>query len=276
MDEIDVAGMRIAYERTGTGPPLILLHGFVGDGRSTFRHQIADLSDEFTVVAWDGPGAGRSADPPESFRMPDYADCLAGFVHMLGLGRPHVVGLSFGGALAIELFGRHPGVPASLGLAGAYAGWAGSLPPDSVDQRLRLSMQAADLPADRFVATLLPTMFSKSVSAAKVDEFAASVAEFHPAGFRAMALASAQSDLRDVLPRIDVPTLLLYGDEDARAPLNVAHALHAAIRTSKLVVLSGVGHVSSVEAADRFTTEVRDFLRESERRSHYEAPGASR
>ncbi len=76
-----------------------------------------------------------------------------------------------------------------------------------------------------------------------------------------MARSVAEADLRDVLPRIDVPTLLLYGDSDVRAPLNVAEDLHAAIPTSQLVVMPGVGHVSSVEAAERFNAEVRSFLR---------------
>ena len=103
-------------------------------------------------------------------------------------------------------------------------------------------------------------MFSRSASKDRVSAFAASVAEFHPDGFRAAARASAESDLREVLPHIDVPTLLLYGDEDQRAPLDVAEALHHAIPASKLVILQGVGHVSSVEAAERFSAEVRRFL----------------
>ena len=77
-----------------------------------------------------------------------------------------------------------------------------------------------------------------------------------------MATALAEADLRDVLPQIDVPTLLLYGDRDARAPLDVTDALRAAIPGSRLVVLPGVGHVSSVEAPDRFNAEVRTFLAE--------------
>lgn len=260
MEQLAVAGLRIAYERAGEGPLLVLLHGFVGDSR-TWRGQIDGLSDEFTVVAWDAPGSGRSADPPESFRMPEYADVLAGFVDALGLGRPHVAGLSFGGALALELYRRHPTIPRTLMLAGAYAGWAGSLPPEVVEQRLGSSLQLADLPPDRLVATLLPTMFSESVSAERAAEFAASMAEFHPSGFRAMARSVAEADLRDVLPRIAVPTLLLHGDKDVRAPLTVVEDLHAAIPSSRLVVMPGVGHVSSVEAAERFNAEVRAFLR---------------
>ena len=64
-----------------------------------------------------------------------------------------------------------------------------------------------------------------------------------------------------MLPRIDVPTLLLYGDEDVRAPMNVAEDLHAAIPGSRLVVIPGVGHMSNVEAGARFNAEVRTFLR---------------
>jgi pimeloyl-ACP methyl ester carboxylesterase len=89
VDQIELEGLRIAYEQAGAGPPLLLLHGFVGDSRD-WRRQLEDLSDEFTVVAWDAPGCGRSSDPPETFRMPQYADCLAGFVDALALGRPHV------------------------------------------------------------------------------------------------------------------------------------------------------------------------------------------
>lgn len=261
MDQLDVEGLRITYERAGKGPLLVLLHGFVGDGRGTWRQQIDGLSDEFTVVAWDAPGSGGSSDPPESFRMPDFADCLAGFVELLGLGRPHVAGLSFGGALALELYRRHPTTPVTLILAGAYAGWAGSLPPDEVEQRLRQSLQLADLPPDQLVRALLPSMFSESASRGSVDEFASNVSLFHPAGFQAMARSTAESNLRDVLPLITVPTLLLYGDKDVRAPLNVAEDLHAGIPTSELVVIPGVGHVSSVEAPDRFNAEVRRFLR---------------
>ncbi|MGH2671626.1 MAG: alpha/beta fold hydrolase, partial [Actinomycetota bacterium] len=196
MGQLEVEGLRIAYERVGEGPPLLLLHGFVGDGVGTWRRQIDELSDEFTVVAWDAPGMGRSADPPDPFRMPDYADCLAGFVKSLHLGGAHVAGLSFGGALALELYGRHPTIPRTLVLAGAYAGWAGSLPPEVVEQRLQLSLRLADLPPDQLVSTLIPTMFSASAPADRVEEFATNMSEFHPAGLRAMARSVAEADLR--------------------------------------------------------------------------------
>lgn len=75
-----------------------------------------------------------------------------------------------------------------------------------------------------------------------------------------MARSFAEADLRAVLPTISVPTLLLYGDRDVRAPVCIGQALPDAIPTSRLVVLPGAGHLSSVEAADRFSSEVREFL----------------
>jgi pimeloyl-ACP methyl ester carboxylesterase len=97
METVEVDGLRVGYERAGQGPPLVLLHGYVGDGATTWRGQLEGLSDRFTVVAWDAPGAGGSSDPPESFGLAGYADCLARFIGRLGLEHPHVVGLSFGG-----------------------------------------------------------------------------------------------------------------------------------------------------------------------------------
>jgi pimeloyl-ACP methyl ester carboxylesterase len=261
MEKVEVDGLQIAYERAGSGPPLVLVHGYVGDGPVTFRGQLDGLCDEFTVVAWDAPGAGASSDPPEGFGLDGYADCLAGFVDRLGLGRPHVLGLSFGGILALALSGRHPAVPRSLVLASAYAGWGGSLPAEVAAQRLRQAMVLADLPPGEFAGTLLPTMFAASPPAEVVAAFGASIRAFHPVGFRAMARASA-GNVRDVLPTIQVPTLLLYGDADVRAPLPVAEDLHRSIPGARLVLLPGVGHVINIEAPEAFNEAVRRFLRD--------------
>lgn len=106
MDVVEVGGLEIAFERQGAGPPLVLLHGFVGHSRE-WRRQIDDLSDEFTVVAWDAPGAGRSSDPPETFRLPDYADCLAAFIDAVGLRRPH----SWGSRSTLALHACRPRRP---------------------------------------------------------------------------------------------------------------------------------------------------------------------
>jgi pimeloyl-ACP methyl ester carboxylesterase len=264
MEMVEVDGLQIAYERAGSGPALVLLHGYVGDGPTTWRRQLDGLSDEFAVVAWDAPGAEGSSDPPERFGLDGYADCLAGFLEKLGLDSACVAGLSFGGILALALQRRHAAVSSALILASAYAGWAGSLPPEVAEQRLRQALALADGAPEVFVAALLPTMFSKPMPRETVDDLRASMLAFHPRGFRAMARASAE-DVRDVLPHIDVPTLLVCGDPDVRAPLTVAEALQAAISGSRLVVLPDAGHLCNIEAPNEFNDAVRDFLHDSRR-----------
>ena len=256
---VEVDGLVIAYERAGNGPPVVLAHGFVGNGRSTWGSQIDALADEFTVVAWDAPGTGGSSDPPEGFGMDDYANCFAAFLRTLGFEAAHLVGLSFGGAMVLATFHRHRAIEASLSIVSGYAGWSGSLGTAEAQQRLSRSLKASELPPDDFVAAMVPSMFSPTANDEVVATFAESVWAFSPGGFRAMARASVD-DQSHVLPEVDVPLLLLYADHDLRAPVAVGEAMHAVVPQSRLVVLRGPGHVSSVEAPDEVTRELRRFL----------------
>lgn len=147
MDVVEVSGLKITYRRAGSGDPLVLLHGGFG-----FDRRAPAVRRPCRRVHCRRLGRSRLrrfANPPVSFRMDDYADCLAGFLTALGLRRPHVLGISFGGALALALYGRHPTLPGSLILAGAYACWAGSLPDDEVQRRLqRIGEEITHRPGD--------------------------------------------------------------------------------------------------------------------------------
>jgi pimeloyl-ACP methyl ester carboxylesterase len=255
-----VGGRVIAYRRAGNGPPLVLLHSALSDGRE-WRPQLEDLADEFTVIAWDAPGCGGSDDPPGDFRLPDYADAVAGLVGALGVERPHLVGLSFGAGLAIAVYDRHPNLARSLVLASAYAGWAGSLPRDVVAERLRRTLADAERPPREWIPSYLSGFFAGPVPQESIDEVITIMGDVRPAGIKPMVRAFAEADLRPVLDRISVPTLLLHGELDARAPLAVAENLHVRAARSQLVVLTGVGHVSNIEAPVIFNAEVRRFLR---------------
>jgi len=149
----------------------------------------------------------------------------------------------------------------TLALASAYAGWAGSLPPDVVAERLEGVLRESELPPEQFVRGWIPGLLTDRAPAEMIEELVGIMSDFHPAGTRAMARAMAEADLRDVLPRIEVPTLLLYGEADRRSPLALAEELADQIPSSRLVVIPGVGHQSNVEAADRFNAEVQDFIR---------------
>ncbi|HEX9763515.1 MAG TPA: alpha/beta fold hydrolase [Acidimicrobiia bacterium] len=253
----EVKGLSVAYQRTGEGPALALLHGFTQDSR-VWRPQLESLSELFTVIAWDAPGAGQSPDPPEAFRISDWADCLAGLLGVAAGDRAHIVGLSWGGLLAQEFYRRHPRRVRSLVLVDTYAGWKGSLPEPIPEDRLAACLRDASLPPEEFVSRYLPGMFGES-PAPEVLELAGIMSEFHPIGFRLMATALARADTRDLLPTIQVPTLLVWGDADTRSPIAIAGQLRDAIPDARLVVIPGAGHVSNLEAPDRFDAAVRGF-----------------
>jgi pimeloyl-ACP methyl ester carboxylesterase len=217
------------------------------------------LSDQFTVIAWDAPGTGQSSDPPETFGIGDWADCLAGLLDAAGIQHAHILGLSWGGILAQEFYRRHSARVLSLVLTDTYAWWKGSLSEQIVEDRLDACLRDALLPPSQFVTKYISEAFSESVTQEVREELASIMSDFHPAGFRLMAMTSAQVDTRDLLPNIRVPTLLIWGDADKRSPLNVAYQMRDAIPGARLAAISGAGHVSNLEKPVQFNTIVRDF-----------------
>jgi pimeloyl-ACP methyl ester carboxylesterase len=192
--------------------------------------------------------------------MDDYADTLAKFIKALGLDRPHVVGNSFGATLALALAIRHPAVPRTFVPADGNAGWSGSFPPEVVAQRLSQSLPDLELPAEQVVAKWIPGFVTAAAPTSVADELGTIIADFNPDGMRVMIRALAEADVREALPGLAVPTLLVWGGQDVRSPLAVADDLHSLIPGSRLVVIPGVGHLSHFEAPDHFNAELRSFL----------------
>jgi pimeloyl-ACP methyl ester carboxylesterase len=259
VEVIRAYGLEVAYKRAGEGPPLVFVHGAAADGR-VWQPQLAGLAAGFTVVAWDEPGAGRSSDLPAGFGLTDYAHCLAELIEALELGPAHVAGLSWGGTVVLELYRHHPELAATLILADTYAGWKGSLPEEEVRARVAGARRMLEASPEEFDPTL-PGLFA----ADPPPEFATLLeemdADVRPASLRTQLSLMAATDQRDLLPSIAVPTLLIWGELDARSPLVVARQFERAIPDNKLVLIPGCGHVSNLERPDEFNQAVREFCR---------------
>jgi len=268
MQSVSINGLDIAYQRAGEGPPLILLHGFIADSR-VWQRQNEELSRDFSVIAWDAPGCGESSDTGEGFAMAEYADCLAGLLDAIGVSAAHVLGLSWGGTMALEFYRQRPAAVLSLILADTYAGWTGSLGKDAAERRLARCLWESQMPAEEWVPQWVPDAFSNSALQELLAELATIMSDFHPVGFRAMSRAVVP-DFRDVLPQVRVPTLLIWGDSDRRSPLTAGEAMRDAISGSQLVVIPGAGHVSNMEQPELFNAAVRDFLQSIDARTRIE------
>jgi pimeloyl-ACP methyl ester carboxylesterase len=259
MEAISANGVEIAYARVGDGPPIVFVHGGAEDGR-VWQPQLAALADEFTLVAWDEPGAGHSSDLPAGFGLVEYANCLAALIERLELGPSQVAGRSWGSTLVLELYRHHPELVATLILASGYAGWKGSLPREEVSARVEGARQLLGASAEGFDLTL-PRLFADGAPA-EFDPLLEEIAgDVRPDSLIAQVHAMAEADQRDLLPRITVPTLLIWGELDARSSLSVANQFQQTIPDTTLVVIPGAGHACQLERPEQFSRALCEFCR---------------
>jgi len=158
----------------------------------------------------------------------------------------------------LELYRRHPDKLATLILADTYAGWKGSLPQDEVQARVEGLRRMLEEPPDRFDPTL-PGLFAGNPPPEFVSLLEEIDADVRPESMRIALGVMADADLNDVLPTIEVPTLLIWGEQDVRSPLHVAREFHRAIPDAELVVIPKAGHVSNLEAPTLFNEAIRSF-----------------
>jgi pimeloyl-ACP methyl ester carboxylesterase len=258
MPHLDVRGRPVYYEQAGNGPRAVLLHG-IGGGVGSWREQFATLADEFTLVAWDLPEWPGAADDTPT--MADYADDLVAFLDALHADRAHVLGISMGGVLALEFYGRHAQRVRTLVLADTYRG-GGTMPEPERSERLARRLAASeggDLAA--MAQERAPQLFSPHAEPALLQEAAATMAAIPPRGYRQRAIALAHADTSAVLPRIKVPTLVVWGDADTVLPQSDSLALQEGIAGAELVILQGAGHASNQERPTQFNAAVRHFWR---------------
>jgi pimeloyl-ACP methyl ester carboxylesterase len=260
MDVVQALGLDVAYERVGQGPPLVLVHGAAEDGR-VWRPQLTALADEFTVVAWDEPGTGRSGDLPAGFGMEDYAHCLAAVIEAVGLGPAHVLGFSWGGNIVQGLYRHRPEVVSTLILSGTSTGWKGSLSEDEVRARVEgFGRMLAAAAVDGFEA-VGPGLFAGEPPEDVLPLMEAMAADVRGESMRTAVRVMADTDERTLLGRITVPTLLIWGEFDTRSPLGVGRRFEQAIPEAELVVIPGAGHLGNLEAPAAFNDAVRAFCR---------------
>jgi pimeloyl-ACP methyl ester carboxylesterase len=251
--------MEIAYELEGDGPPLVLVHAAGTDSRM-WQPQVDALADEFTVLAWDEPGAGRSSDLPVNFQLADFADCLAAVIEASSAQPAWIAGISWGGTVVLELYRRRPELASGLILMDTYAGWKGSLPEAEVRARVEGAEAALSAPPGEFDPSV-PGLFAGQPPPDVAELIREMDDDVRPASMRAALSAMANADQRDLMPEVRVPVLLIWGELDERSPLEVARQFESAIPDSELIVIPDVGHLSNLERPHPVNQAIREFCR---------------
>jgi pimeloyl-ACP methyl ester carboxylesterase len=261
-------GVKLYFEETGGGVPLLFIHEFAGDLRS-WEPQLGAFARRYRCVAYNARGYPPSDVPGEVERYSQARavdDAVAVLDH-LGVQSAHVVGLSMGGFCALHLGLRHPARARSLVVAGCGYGAA---PDAQVTFRAESEATARSFEAEGAAKTAERYALGPArVQLQNKDRrgwarFARQLAE-HSALGSALTLRGVQMrrpslySLTSELERLRVPTLILSGDEDDGC-LEPGLMLKRTIRSSALAVLPRTGHACNLEEPELFNLLVRDFL----------------
>jgi pimeloyl-ACP methyl ester carboxylesterase len=247
---IAVRGCRTRLMRAGAGDPLVYLHGASGAAWLPF---LAQLAQKFDVIAPEHPGFGESDTPDWLDNIHDVAYFYLDLFEELKLKGVHLVGNSLGGFIAAELAVRNTARLTSLTLAGS-AGLEvpGAEQMDSFlttdEQRLRRFFYD-EKKAEAMIARVLDP---KNEDMALRNQATVAKLVWQP--------RSHDPNLHKWLHRIDVPTLLIWGDTDRMFPKEHAQAFHKAIPGAKLVTIPQCGHVPQIEKPDEFVAALESFI----------------
>ncbi len=248
--QVIVDALLTRYEQDGAGKAVLLLHGW-GDNADGFKALRSHLAKKYLVLALDLPGFGGSQAPPSAWGLDDYGQFVRAFLKKIGVKDLWaVIGHSNGGAIAIRATARGLLNPervvllAAAGIRGEYkgrnrvyrmiakTGKIASKPlPKAVQKRLRKKMYSS-IGSDMLVVEHLQETFKKVVT----------------------------DDVRDDAAKITVPTLLIYGESDAQAPVWYGEKYHELIADSTLEILPGADHFVHLERPKVVENAIERFL----------------
>ncbi|PGM53254.1 alpha/beta hydrolase [Bacillus sp. AFS053548] len=248
--------IKLYYDRLGTGEPLVLIHG-LGEVKESWFKQY-ELANEFDLIIPDLRGHGEN-DLTEGISIKNFAKDVLDLMDELGVESAHILGLSMGGTVAQEMYRQAPERCRSLILVSTF----------------------------HFAPRLLGLWFihykefrSKIFTPQQINEMTARTCLFswekeslqqfkqyyrpNPEGYDRSIRACFKVDNRELLPNIKVPTLIIGGQYDPITPVWLQLVMHKSIPNSKLVIFKNTGHVSKMEAAEKFNQTIRSFLNKQE------------
>ncbi|HEX5851386.1 MAG TPA: alpha/beta fold hydrolase [Rubrobacter sp.] len=256
------SGVAMSYRDLGDGPgdPLVLLHAFPLNGKM-FEPQITAFSDDRRVVAPDYPGFGRSPRTPAQPDMRYYAEGLGDLLDRLHLERVVLGGVSMGGYVAFECMRLFPERISALVLANTRP------EPDPAETREARNEMALSVARDG-IEVLVELQMERLLAPESlqdeglVEKVRSIILENSPDGaVAALGAMRERPDSRPFLGEIDVPTLVVGGEEDGISSPEVMGTMAAKIPGARHLTIPNAGHLSNLEAPDEFNAALSDFLK---------------
>ena len=255
--------VRVWFEDLGSPAalPVVLIHGFPFS-HEMWHPQIGVLSESFRAIDYDLRGHGQSSAGDGQYPFEFFVDDLISLLDHLKLKRAVLCGLSMGGYIALRAAERNPERVQALVLADTQS------KADSNEVKLKRAASIKDIKRNGvkpFAEAFLKTTFTpqsltpKSESVAMIQKI---IESNSPLGICGALLALAtRTDTTASLSTIQVPTLILVGEQDALTPVSASQEMHDRIPRSEMRVITNAAHLSNIENAVEFNRHVKDFLR---------------
>jgi 3-oxoadipate enol-lactonase len=239
--------------------PVVLSHALGLDARMWDALAAELAAAGHPVLRYDHRGHGESAAPAGPYAMDDLVDDAARIVREWGRGPVAWVGLSMGGMVGQGLAAKHPALVRALVVANSTSHYPEAAQAVWRDRIATVQAQGlaaiADLVMGRYFLQGFRTAHPEAEAAAR-----ASLLASDPQGYAACCHAVGTVDWREALPRIQAPTLVIAGAQDAGTPPAMSQAIADAVPGARVAVIEGASHISAVEQPQAFAALVRGFL----------------
>ena len=260
MPQISVNDSSIHYEESGEGLPVILIHGHPFDATMWSPQLSADFPGR-RLIAPDLRNFGNTTSTNGPSAFSSFAQDILDFASSLALEKFIVAGLSMGGQVALEIAATHPERLFGLILADTFAQLD---TPEKKQWRYTLADRIDAEGLQTYAVEVLPKMLCpRSIS--ENPQLASEVLlmmQRCPAQGAADALRvrAERQDYLPLLPRLDLPTLVVVGANDEFTPVADAELMHRNIRNSTLLIVDDAGHISNMEKPEQFNKALKNFL----------------
>jgi 3-oxoadipate enol-lactonase len=253
-------GAIVSYREFGEGAPVVLLHAFPLDGRM-FEPQAEAFAGRLVVP--DFPGFGRSPRAPAQPDVRYYAEGVRGLLDRLESERVVLGGVSMGGYVVFECLRLFPERVSGLILANTRP------EPDSEEMRenrKKMARRVAEEGVEALIELQIPRLLAPSTlenNKRVVEKVRTMILESNPNGIvAALGAMRERPDSTPLLGKIEVPTLVIGGEEDEICTPEVMGAMAEKIPDSRHVTLPGAGHLSNLEAPKGFNAALKELLEE--------------
>ncbi|MFI5285518.1 MAG: alpha/beta fold hydrolase [Candidatus Dormibacteria bacterium] len=247
---------RAAVQERGSGPPLLLLHGW-GVSSELFVPLLDALQSGRRLIVPDLPGFGATPEPDIAWSVHEYAAWCIALLDRLGIERCDLIGHSNGGRIGIVMAATHPGRVRRMVLAGS----AGIRPRRTLLGVARVRTYKLLRTLER--STLVPAALRRA-AARNADRRGSADYRAASGVMRGTLVRIVNEDLRTLLPELHLPVLLIWGEHDTEAPLEDGRLMERLIPDAGLVVFEGAGHFAYLEQPARFCRIVDVFLRDNQ------------